>query len=69
MEELFEDLLTLIKQKPHLKERLHFAKTLQGAKDLFIMACCADGFEAVERHGYYGRLTKEIVLGFYEFMK
>lgn len=66
MEELFEKLLTLIKQKSHLKERLYFAKTLQGAKDLFIMACCTVCFEALERHGYYGRLTDEIVWGFYE---
>lgn len=69
MEELFEALLMLIKQQSHLRARIHFAKTLQSAKDLFIMACCTDCFEAVKRYGYYGRLTDEIVQGFYEFMK
>lgn len=69
MEELFAALLAMIKQKSHLRERIYLAETPQGAKDLFIMVCCADCFEALERHGYYGRLTDEIIQGFYEFMK
>jgi hypothetical protein len=69
MEALFKELLTVIKQKSHLRERIHLAETLQGAKELFIMACYADYFDAVGRHGYYGRLTDETVQGFYEFMK
>ena len=48
---------------------MYLAESLQGAKDLFIMACCADYFDALERHGFYGRLTDETVQGFYEFMK
>ena len=69
MEEFFEELLLVIKQRPHLSERVHLAETLQGAKDLFIMACCADYFRALERHGYYGRLQDEMIQAFYEFMK
>lgn len=69
MEELFEELLISIKQKWYLRERVHLAETLEGAKELFIMVCCADSFDAVGRHGYNGRLTDEIIERFYEFMK
>lgn len=69
MEVLFLALLTVIKQKSYLRERIHLAESLQGAKDLFIMACCADYFDALERYGFYGKLTDEIVQAFYEFMK
>lgn len=69
MEELFKELVTIIKQKPHLKARIYLAQTMQGAKDLFIMACCADCFDALQRHGYYGRVSDETVQGFYECMK
>lgn len=69
MEEFFKELLLIIKQRPHLRERVHLTETLQGAKDLFIMACCADYFHALERHGYYASLQDEMIQAFYEFMK
>lgn len=69
MEKLFQELFRVIQQHSFLRERLPLADTVQDAKDLFIMACYADCFDAVARHGYYGGLTDEITNGFYEFMK